>query len=129
MPTHPRLSEADITHCLAGLAGWRRDGQHIEKIFRFSDFASAFGFMAACAIVAESMQHHPDWSNIYNKVVVRLSTHDAGGLTELDFTLAHKMDALACGDDRPVRRAGTALRPRTAPTRSRSARTRPAGRW
>ena len=94
MKTSALLSDTEIDRLLAELDGWSRDGSHLQKVFRFDSFPAAFGFMAACAIVAESLDHHPEWSNVYNKVVVRLSTHDAGGITELDFKLASRMDAL-----------------------------------
>ena len=82
---------------LAGLKGWSevsgRDA--IAKTFTFRDFSEAFGFMARAALVAEKMDHHPEWSNVYKTVDVTLSTHDAGGLTELDVKLATEMDRLA----------------------------------
>src|SRR5215470_2271788 len=78
------------------LIGWSevpgRDA--ITKQFRFDDFHHAFGFMATAAIVADKMNHHPEWTNIYNKVDVTLSTHDAGGVTELDIILAEPMDRI-----------------------------------
>ena len=82
---------------LAKLAGWSevtgRDA--ITKTFTFKDFNEAFGFMARVALVAEKMDHHPEWSNVYKTVDVTLSTHDAGGLTELDVKLAEAMDKVA----------------------------------
>lgn len=82
---------------LAGLKGWAevqgRDA--IRKEFRFKDFNAAFGFMARVALQAERMDHHPEWSNVYNRVDVTLSTHDAGGLTERDVKLARFMDDAA----------------------------------
>jgi 4a-hydroxytetrahydrobiopterin dehydratase len=82
---------------LAKLSGWSevagRDA--ITKTFVLKDFNAAFGFMTRAALVAEKMDHHPEWSNIYKTVVVTLSTHDAGGLTELDVTLAAAMDRIA----------------------------------
>ena len=82
---------------LAKLAGWSevqgRDA--IARKFVFGDFNEAFGFMARAALVAEKMDHHPEWFNVYKTVEVTLSTHDAGGLTELDVTLAAAMDRLA----------------------------------
>ena len=81
---------------LARLPGWSevpgRDA--ITKRFEFKDFKQAFGFMATAALTAERLNHHPEWSNVYNKVDVTLSTHDAGGLTELDVQLAEAMDKL-----------------------------------
>jgi 4a-hydroxytetrahydrobiopterin dehydratase len=82
---------------LAKLAGWSeaagRDA--ISKTFTFKDFNEAFGFMTRVALVAEKMDHHPEWSNVYKTVNVTLSTHDAGGLTELDVKLAEAMDKIA----------------------------------
>jgi 4a-hydroxytetrahydrobiopterin dehydratase len=82
---------------LASLPGWSVvDGRDaITKRFVFKDFNAAFGWMARVALVAEKMDHHPEWSNVYRTVDVTLSTHDAGGLTELDVTLAKAMDAMA----------------------------------
>ncbi len=76
--------------------GWRlTDGRDaIAKTFQFSNFVEAFGWMTRAAIWAEKMNHHPEWSNVYKTVEVTLSTHDAGGLTELDIKLARKMDAM-----------------------------------
>ena len=77
--------------------GWalRNDRDAITKTFRFSSFIEAFGWMTRAAIWAEKWNHHPEWSNVYNRVDVTLTTHDAGGLTELDAKLARKMDQLA----------------------------------
>ncbi len=80
------------------LNGWSvKDGDRdaIEKSFKFADFKSAFAFMTACALKAEQMDHHPEWFNVYNRVEVTLTTHDADGLTELDTQLAAAMDAIA----------------------------------
>ena len=78
-------------------AGWQAvDGRDaIHKTFQFADFVAAFGFMTRAAIWAEKLNHHPEWSNVYKTVEVTLSTHDVGGLTELDVKLARKMDKLA----------------------------------
>lgn len=89
-----KLTDTEITKHLTRLAGWKVRRGKLHKKFQFEDFAEAFGFMAACAVVAQGMNHHPDWSNGYNVVDVELSTHDAGGITELDFKLAERMDAL-----------------------------------
>jgi len=82
---------------LAKLNGWSevKDRDAITKRFVFKDFNEAFGFMARVALVAEKMDHHPEWFNVYKTVEVTLSTHDAGGLTELDVTLAEAMNRLA----------------------------------
>ena len=82
---------------LAKLAGWSevKDRDAITKTFVFRDFNEAFGFMARAALMAEKLDHHPEWFNVYKTVTVTLSTHDAGGLTELDVKLAETMDRLA----------------------------------
>lgn len=89
-----RLTGEERTRAIAGLDGWREvEGRDaIAKAFRFTDFNQAFGFMARCALMAEKLDHHPEWFNVYNKVEVTLATHDAGGLTELDIRLAAFMD-------------------------------------
>ncbi|HWB77863.1 MAG TPA: 4a-hydroxytetrahydrobiopterin dehydratase [Nannocystaceae bacterium] len=80
---------------LAELDGWTLADGKLTKRFVFTDFVAAFGFMSKCALVAEKLDHHPDWSNVWNKVDVTLWTHDAGGLTDKDFELASKMDAFS----------------------------------
>jgi len=84
---------------LKALGDWqlREDGKALVRRFRFRTFNEAFGFMARSALSAERMNHHPDWSNVYNRVNVELTTHDTGGLTELDFRLAKAMNR-AAGD-------------------------------
>jgi len=78
---------------------WTYDeaGKAISRSFKFANFSEAFGFMARAALVAEKMDHHPEWSNVYKTVEVTLSTHDAGGVTELDVKLAEAMDRIASG--------------------------------
>ena len=92
-----KLDSAARTSALAKLSGWSevsgRDA--ISKKFTFKNFNEAFGFMSRVALVAEKMDHHPEWSNVYKTVNVTLSTHDAGGLTELDVKLAEAMDKIA----------------------------------
>ena len=83
---------------LAGLPGWAaveggRDA--IRRTYKFSDFNAAFGFMTRVALMADKLDHHPEWSNVYNRVEVTLTTHDAGGVTALDVQLARFMDAAA----------------------------------
>ena len=90
-----RLSEAEIAEQLATVPDWARDGDAIRRDYVFKGFGAAFGFMARVAVAAEKMNHHPEWSNTYNRVGVRLATHDKGGLTMLDFDLARRMDAAA----------------------------------
>lgn len=73
---------------------WRISDEKLHKEFVFGDFIAAFGFMTRAAMVAERLDHHPEWCNVYRKVTVNLSTHDAGGITALDFELATRMEAL-----------------------------------
>jgi 4a-hydroxytetrahydrobiopterin dehydratase len=82
---------------VAALAGWtvEEGGRAIVKGYRFPDFVRAFAFMTAVALKAEKMNHHPEWSNVYSGVEVRLTSHDAGGVTERDFELAQFMDEVA----------------------------------
>ena len=92
-----KLSGEARAAALAKLSGWSeiKDRDAITKRFQFKDFNEAFGFMARAALVAETLDHHPAWFNVYNKVDVTLSTHDAGGLTDLDIRLAEAMEKLA----------------------------------
>jgi len=91
-----KLSGAARADALAKLTGWTdvagRDA--IEKSFAFADFKEAFAFMTRAALKAEEMNHHPEWSNVYNRVQVTLSTHDAGGLSDRDIALAEYIDAI-----------------------------------
>ena len=84
---------------LASLPGWTLDAEQraISRSFRFKDFAQAFGFMAQMALVSEKADHHPEWFNVYNRVEVRLTTHDAGGLTARDLDWAARADAAFAG--------------------------------
>lgn len=93
--TPSKLDEAAIAKHLSKAPDWKRDGDAITRTITFDDFVSAFGFMSKVAIVAEKMNHHPDWSNVYNRVTITLSTHDAGGLSGSDFALAAAIDKLA----------------------------------
>lgn len=88
-----QLSDDDVNQRLQAATGWQRKGNAIAKQFRFADFTQAFGWMASVALVAERLDHHPDWKNVYNRVDVELSTHDAGGITARDFELAARMDS------------------------------------
>ena len=92
-----RLTDEEIAKRLSLLAGWRREGQALVREFKFGTFVDAFGWMASVALVAEKLDHHPDWKNVYNRVTVELHTHDAGGITENDFALAARMTELATG--------------------------------
>jgi 4a-hydroxytetrahydrobiopterin dehydratase len=92
-----KLSAEARKTALGQLKGWSEvsDRDAITRKFEFKDFNQAFGFMARAALVAEKMNHHPEWFNVYNKVEVTLSTHDAGGVTELDVKLAEAMEKIA----------------------------------
>ena len=90
-----KMRDDEIQASLDELEGWSLADEKLHREFRFSDFITAFGFMASAAIESEKMNHHPEWFNVYNKVNVHLTTHDAGGITELDFQLAEKMNKLA----------------------------------
>lgn len=92
-----RLSDDEIGAALPGLEGWRVVNGKLNREYRFANFVEAFGFMASVALVAESMDHHPEWFNVYRTVRVDLSTHDAGGITRLDLELAKRMNTLARG--------------------------------
>jgi 4a-hydroxytetrahydrobiopterin dehydratase len=91
MPT--RLSESEITARLHALPEWKREGDEIVRHYKFSEFIPAMAFVNHVAGLAEAMDHHPDILIQYNKVTLTLSTHSAGGLTDLDFQLAKKIDA------------------------------------
>ena len=92
-----RLSDAERRAMLEELTGWSvtPDRDAIQKSFKFKDFNSAFGFMARIAMVAEAMDHHPEWLNVYNRVDIVLTTHDAEGLSARDRELARKIEAIA----------------------------------
>ena len=90
-----KLSAAAVDARLSELPGWTRQGEKIHRTFAFRDFSEAFGFMSRAALAAEKLGHHPDWANVWNRVAVDLTTHDVGGLTELDFRLAAEMNRLA----------------------------------
>ncbi len=88
------LSDQDVATAVAELPGWERVGDHLHRELTFPDFRRAFGFMAGVALVAERLNHHPEWSNVYNRVVIDVTTHDSGGLTELDLEFARAVSAL-----------------------------------
>jgi len=90
-----RLSDSEIQARLASLPGWRVKDGKLHREYAFADFVTAFGFMTKVALVAEKRDHHPEWFNVYNKVVVDLVTHDAGGISDKDVELAKTMEALA----------------------------------
>ncbi|HEX7832879.1 MAG TPA: 4a-hydroxytetrahydrobiopterin dehydratase [Thermoanaerobaculia bacterium] len=94
MPNVKRLDEAEIAKKLTSLSDWHVIDGALHREFKFRDFVEAFSFMTAAAFIAERMGHHPDWTNVYNKVNVRLTTHDAGGISEKDFELAAELSAI-----------------------------------
>ena len=87
------LTDKQINHHLKELDNWSISNGKLYKEFKFSDFAQAFEFMSLIAIIAEMMDHHPEWSNVYNKVEISLVTHSEGGITKLDIELAKKIDS------------------------------------
>ncbi|HYZ84778.1 MAG TPA: 4a-hydroxytetrahydrobiopterin dehydratase [Bryobacteraceae bacterium] len=95
MPRHELLSQSDLDAALSSLPGWSIAGAKLRKEFRFPDFTHAFGFMATAATAIEKMDHHPEWCNVYNRVTVELTTHDAGGITQADIKLAGLLDKFA----------------------------------
>jgi len=92
--SRPKIGAATA---IAQLSGWSAASEKdaIAKTFKFSDFNEAFGFMTRVALMADKLDHHPEWSNVYNRVEVLLTTHDADGVTELDVQLAKFMDSVA----------------------------------
>ena len=90
----PKLSEQQIEKHLSERPDWTLRLGKLHRELTFDDFVAAFGFMSQVALVAESMQHHPEWSNVYNRVSIDLTTHDAGGISSKDFDLARRIDAL-----------------------------------
>ena len=89
-----KLSEADLTGHLPEVPGWELTDGKLQRTFTFGNFVQAFGFMTSVALLAESMDHHPDWSNVYHRVTIGLNTHDVGGISQLDFDLAKKINDL-----------------------------------
>ncbi len=90
------LNPAEITVALTTLPGWALDGEALAKTFKFGNFREAMSFMTRVAFEAEAMDHHPDWTNVYNRVAIRLNTHDAGGkVTAKDVELAKKIQAIS----------------------------------
>jgi len=95
MPAPRKLDRDEIEKAMKSLSGWSLEDGKLHKELKLKSFVQAFGFMTQAALVAESMNHHPDWSNAYNRVRIDLSTHEAGGITEQDIELAGRMDAIA----------------------------------
>ena len=92
----PQLTDAERGEMLAALPEWslRGDGSAVDREFTFKNFSEAWAFMSRVALLAEKHDHHPEWSNVYNRVAITLTTHDAGGLSERDTKLARAIDKL-----------------------------------
>ena len=89
---YKKLSANELDESVRNLKGWKLNDEKLEKSFKFRNFVDAFGFMTRIALEAEKMDHHPDWSNVYNTVTIKLSTHDASGITDYDIKLAKIID-------------------------------------
>jgi 4a-hydroxytetrahydrobiopterin dehydratase len=90
-----KLTETEIAMALSDLPDWKVEGGKLHREYKFADFVAAFGFMTGAALVAQAMDHHPEWFNVWNTVRVDLTTHDAGGISALDVKLAQSMEQLA----------------------------------
>ncbi|MGA1622537.1 MAG: 4a-hydroxytetrahydrobiopterin dehydratase [Synechocystis sp.] len=95
MATPTRLKDSDIQTALQKLNGWSLQGNKLHRQFQFKNFNEAFGFMTRLALVAEKLGHHPEWFNVYNRVTIDLTTHDAGGITALDIQFAEQANGFA----------------------------------
>jgi 4a-hydroxytetrahydrobiopterin dehydratase len=89
-----KLTEAEVKERLSEIRGWRLQGGKLHRAFECKDFVVAFGNMTRVALVAEAMNHHPEWFNVWNKVVIDLNTHSVGGISDLDFKLAAKVNEI-----------------------------------
>jgi 4a-hydroxytetrahydrobiopterin dehydratase len=94
MTDRKKLSETELAGLLKSLDGWSIQNGKLHKEFKFGDFVHAFGFMSRVALIAEKMNHHPDWSNVYNKVTIDLVTHDLGGISSFDVDFASRVQQL-----------------------------------
>jgi 4a-hydroxytetrahydrobiopterin dehydratase len=94
-PNPVELRESDIAAALSELPGWQIESGKLHREYKFVDFVAAFAFMSGAALVAQALDHHPEWFNVWNTVRIDLTTHDAGGITARDVTLAHTMEDLA----------------------------------
>jgi 4a-hydroxytetrahydrobiopterin dehydratase len=92
-----KLSDGEVTERMGQIPGWSLADGKLHRAFECKDFVSAFGNMTRVALVAESMDHHPEWSNVWNKVVIDLNTHSVGGISDLDFKLAGKISEIFRG--------------------------------
>ena len=88
------MTPAEVATALQGLPGWQLDASKLYREFTFDNFIEAFGFMSKVALLAETDNHHPEWSNVYNRVRIHLTSHDAGGITSRDSLLAKRISAL-----------------------------------
>ncbi len=95
MPKLEKLTDKEIEEQLSGLEGWEIVEGKLHKTFQFGSFVEAFGFMASVALVAESLNHHPEWFNVYNRVTIDLVTHDVDGISQNDFEFATRVQAIA----------------------------------
>jgi 4a-hydroxytetrahydrobiopterin dehydratase len=93
--TITKATESEIQQTLGELESWSVENGKLHREYKFRNFVAAFGFMAQAALLAERADHHPEWFNVYNKVVVDLTTHEAGGITQKDFDLAREMEEIA----------------------------------
>jgi 4a-hydroxytetrahydrobiopterin dehydratase len=97
MPAAKKLTDAEVNAQLGHIKGWSLQGGKLHREFQCKDFVAAFGNMTRVALVAESMNHHPEWFNVWNKVVIDLNTHDVKGISDQDFKLAGKIDEIFGG--------------------------------
>ena len=95
MPDRRKLDDSEISGRLSEIPGWGYGDGSLTREFQFDNFVSAFGFMSSVALLAEKLDHHPNWSNVYNTVNIALNTHDAGGVTDFDFVLAAQISEAA----------------------------------
>ena len=102
MARPPRLADAEVKQRLVALPGWTAKDGKLHRELTFADFTQAFAFMTDVAREADALDHHPEWFNVYNRVVIDLATHDASGITTLDFELARRAEALASRRARPT---------------------------
>jgi len=95
MPAPKKLDESELRSAVTSLPGWTLVQGKLHREYKFADFVHAFGFMATSAIAIEKLNHHPEWFNVWNKVIVDLTTHDAGGVSAKDIDLAKLLDGFA----------------------------------
>ena len=88
------LKDQELKELIAIIPGWEIKSNHLERAFNFTDFIEAFSFMTKIAFICEKYNHHPNWSNVYSKVIIKLSTHDMGGITNLDQTIASEINGI-----------------------------------